>query len=374
MMTTHMNDCEGTTFPDVVRVASAPGEARLVVINLRGAMDGLDAVQPYGDPMLRALRGDALSVGPEGGAIDLDGFFALHPALGPIMPLWQAGELAFVHAVSTPYRDHRSHFDGQDLLEMGSERSDHPDLVGRTGFLNRLVGCIPNARMQLAWAVGLTRPLMAHGPAPFGAWSPALTAGLTQPDIALMRRIYEQDGSLLQALEDAAATAQSLPGLANVKSDAAFVAKQLAGEGRIATFSIEGWDTHAGQAATIAQRFKLLTQAILTLKAQLGKAWTQTVVVAVTEFGRAARVNGSGGTDHGTGGLAVLAGGAVKGGKVYGRWPGLSDLYADRDLMPTADVRDYLASICHAHLGVEAALVTQVVFPGTTIAPAVAGA
>ena len=142
--------CEGGLGDDLVHVATAPGEARLVVINLRGAMDGLDAVQPYGDPALRALRGPDLSVGPEGGAFDLDGFFALHQDLGDLLPLWQAGELAFAHAIATPYRDKRSHFDGQDLLATGSANRDRPDLDDRSGFLNRLVACIPGATLQLA--------------------------------------------------------------------------------------------------------------------------------------------------------------------------------------------------------------------------------
>ena len=360
--------CEGGLGDDLVHVAATPGEARLVVINLRGAMDGLDAVQPYGDPALRALRGPDLSVGPEGGAFDLDGFFALHPALETLMPLWRAGQLSFIHAVSTPYRDKRSHFDGQDLLATGSANHDRPDLSNRSGFLNRLVSCIPGATLQLAWSSGAMRPLIANGPAPFSNWSPTTELGLTEADIGLLRHVYGADPGFARALESAVLSAAAQGGKTAARSDAAFVARQLGAEARIATFSIDGWDTHAGQAGIIASRFRQLAQAILTLRDGLGPVWDKTVVVVVTEFGRTARANGTGGTDHGTGGVAFLAGGAVRGGKVHGRWPGLTDLYAGRDLMPTADVRDYLAAICHAHLGVPADLLSNFVFPGASVA------
>ena len=360
--------CEGGLGDDLVHVATAPGEARLVVINLRGAMDGLDAVQPYGDPALRALRGPDLSVGPEGGAFDLDGFFALHPALETLMPLWRGGQLSFIHAVSTPYRDKRSHFDGQDLLATGSANRDRPDLDDRTGFLNRLVACIPGATLQLAWSSGAMRPLIANGPAPFSNWSPTTQLGLTEADIGLLRHVYGADSGFALALESAVLSEAAQGGKTAARSDAAFVARQLVAEARIATFSIDGWDTHAGQAGIIAGRFRQLAQAILTLRDGLGPVWDKTVVVVVTEFGRTARANGTGGTDHGTGGVAFLAGGAVRGGKVHGRWPGLTDLYAGRDLMPTADVRDYLAAICHAHLGVPADLLSNFVFPGASVA------
>ena len=142
---TDIHDCEGRHQQDPVRLISTPGQRRMVVLILRGAMDGLDAIQPYGDPMLRKLRRD-ISTGPENGALDLDGFYALHPRLQPLMPLWQKGELAFAHAVSTPYRDKRSHFDGQDVLEAGTG-NDLPVDRRIGGWLNRMLQALPGVEV-----------------------------------------------------------------------------------------------------------------------------------------------------------------------------------------------------------------------------------
>lgn len=150
-----------------VSFAAAPWEQRLVVIILRGGMDALDVVQPYGDPDYAALR-KSLSGGPGAGAADLDGFFALHPGLAPLLPLWQRGELGFVQAVSTPYRDRRSHFDGQDLLEAGTAA------LGRAegGWLNRMLQQMPGVEARTAFAIGQERMLMLEGAAPVSHWAP----------------------------------------------------------------------------------------------------------------------------------------------------------------------------------------------------------
>lgn len=155
LKSTALIGCSAAAHPllNSIAFASAPGENRLVVIILRGAMDGLDVFQPYGDPALRQLR-RSLSLGPDQGALDLDGYFALHPALADLMPLWRAGELAFAPAVSTPYRDKRSHFDGQDMLEAGTG-TDLDLRQQRDGWLNRLLQHMPDARSQTAYSVGL---------------------------------------------------------------------------------------------------------------------------------------------------------------------------------------------------------------------------
>ncbi|WP_371931230.1 DUF1501 domain-containing protein [Nioella sp. MMSF_3534] len=184
-----------------IAFASAPTDNRLVVIILRGAMDGLDLVQPYGDPDFSGYRPD-FAIGPAAGAQDLDGFFALHPGLGDLMPLWQAGELGFAHAVSTPYRNQRSHFDGQDLLEAGTGA----ETVGRSyedGWLNRLVQTLPGATRETALAVGREEALILRGAAPSVAWSPASRLGLTPATADLLGMLYHDDPLFREAFEDA---------------------------------------------------------------------------------------------------------------------------------------------------------------------------
>ncbi len=351
--------------------AAAPWEARLVVIILRGAMDGLDAVQPYGDPLLAGYRPN-LPVGPEHGARDLDGFFAMHPALGPLWPLWQAGELGFVHAVSTPYRDKRSHFDGQDLLEAGTAAIG---AGARGGWLNRFLQVMPGVEGETAFAVGRDEMRVLDGTAPAMHWSPDVDVTLTPETEALLTHLYARDPLFAPAAAEGMALAKvvdrtELPPLPDGQGRrdplAAFAADRLRGETRIAAYSLNGWDTHQGQAGGLKRSLGELSRSILTLRDELGGIWSKTAVLAMTEFGRTARENGSRGTDHGTGGAMLLAGGALRGGRVYGRWPGLdeADLYAGRDLMPTADVRAYAAWAMRGLYGIGRDVLEDSVFPG----------
>ncbi|HOZ31703.1 MAG TPA: DUF1501 domain-containing protein, partial [Tabrizicola sp.] len=302
--------CSAAAHPlmTAVTLAATPGENRLVVIILRGAMDGLDVVQPRGDRALVAARPGMMA-----GASDLDGFFALHDGLSGLKPLWQAGELAFVHATSTPYRDKRSHFDGQDLLEAGTG-SDLAPAAQRDGWLNRLLTVLPGAQSETAWAVGREMLPVLAGAAPVQAWSPDQDLALSAPAQALLTHVYEGDPLFLQA----SGTAFGLAGMEDTGGrDAdllsAFVAERLRAEARIASFSLTGWDTHKAQERAILRPLDQLQRAVLGLKAGLGgDVWGKTVVLAMTEFGRTVRQNGSGGTDHGTGGAMLVAGGAVK--------------------------------------------------------------
>ncbi len=350
--------------------AAAPWEPRLVVIILRGAMDGLDAVQPYGDPLLADYR-SSLAVGPENGALDLDGFFAMHGRLSPLWPLWQRGELGFVHAISTPYRDKRSHFDGQDLLEAGTAD------VGagpRGGWLNRFLHAMPGVEAETAYAVGKDEMRVLAGLAPARRWSPDVDVELTPETEQLLARIYARDPlfspAAVEGMELAAVTDRSnlppLPGGDRRDPLAAFAADRLRGETRIAAYSLNGWDTHQGQARGLGRALDALGRSILTLQDELGGLWAKTAVLAMTEFGRTARENGTKGTDHGTGGAMLLAGGALRGGRVYGRWPGLAeaDLYDRRDLMPTADVRAYAAWAMRGLYGIDRGVLERTVFPG----------
>jgi uncharacterized protein (DUF1501 family) len=356
--------CSAAAHPwlTTLTLAATPGENRLVVIILRGAMDGLDVVQPRGDMGLATARPNLLSA-----AIDLDGFFALHDGLADLMPLWQAGELAFVHATSTPYRDKRSHFDGQDLLEAGTG-ADLPPAVQRDGWLNRLLTVLPGAGSETAWAVGREAMPILSGAAEARNWAPDQDIAVSAPARSLLEQVYAGD-PLFHA---ASATAFDLAGMAegegqDVDLIAGFVAERLRGPARIAAFSLTGWDTHKGQARAIRRPLGQLQQAILRLRDAVGPdVWAKTAVMAMTEFGRTVQVNGSGGTDHGTGGAMLVAGGAVRGGKVYGVWPGLGEAerYDRRDLMPTSDVRDWAAQALQGLFGLNRGVLESTVFPG----------
>jgi uncharacterized protein (DUF1501 family) len=348
-------------FVTPVTLASAPGDARLVVIILRGAMDGLDVVRPVGDPDFARHR----PLQDQSAGHDLNGFFSLHPALDGLMPLWRAGELSFAHATSTPYRNKRSHFDGQDILETGGTD------VGQEGWLNRALSKLPNATSETAFAVGRENLMLLSGPQHYSAWSPDSDLNLSPQAQLLLSKVYEQD----PLFQNAAARAMELADLTDnpmsprragrAKPLAEFAAGRLKDQSRIAAFSINGWDTHANQHNSLPRALGELSTAITTLKSELGPIWTQTAVLCLTEFGRTVRENGSRGTDHGTGGAAIFAGGALKGGCVLGEWPGLreGDLYEKRDLMPTSDVRTYAAWALHMLFPLAKSDLQTLVFP-----------
>ncbi len=374
-----------------ISFAAVPGENRLVVIILRGGMDGLAVVQPVGDPDFARLRGAPVP-GDAGPPADLDGFYALHPALRPLLPLWQQGQLGFVQAVSTPYRDKRSHFDGQDLLEAGL--SDLSQGLSRDGWLNRLLQHLPGVEAETAYAIGRESMAVLNGPVPVSRWSPDVDLALSPQALRLAELVMKDDPvfdaamSRAVALADNDGDAVAVSGgmdemMSMIKSDraasrgsaaesriASFAAQRLKGEARIASFSINGWDTHDAQDRSLGKALGRLSDTILTLRDEMGApVWARTTVVAMTEFGRTARMNGTRGTDHGTGGLMVLAGGAVRGGKVHGDWPGLSDsaLYQGRDLMPTRDVRAHAGWLLSGLFGLDRSLIESVVFPGAEL-------
>ena len=360
--------------------ADAGGERRFVVIILRGALDGMSAVVPYGDPALADLRAKLVPPAPgqPGGMGDLGGFYGLHPALVRTLAMYRAGEFLPVHAVAGPWRV-RSHFEAQDDLESGADhRLD-------SGWLNRVAAVLPVSgpapAAGAAMAIGVDMPLLLRGTARVGGWAPA-GFGPVAPDLydraaALAGRDPVIGPALREGLRelgftDAALGAQGHP--ARGKRDHGFAA--LAGAAgtllarpdgpRLAALEIEGWDTHVGQVPRLRFMLSTLDAGLAALKASLGAEWRRTVVLAMTEFGRTARINGTGGTDHGTATVAFLAGGAVAGGRVVADWPGLGGgrLFQNRDLAPTTDLRAVAKGVLAGHLGLgPAALAT--VFPGS---------
>lgn len=379
-----------------VTLASAPWQNRLVVIVLRGGLDGLDAVRPVGAPEFAALRAPLLQ-GAVPDETDLDGFFALHPALMPLMPLWRAGEMGFAHAVSTPYRDQRSHFDGQDLLEAGTQALARGGV--RDGWLNRLLQSVPGVEATTAYAIGRSDMVLTRGEAEFANWSPEAALPLSPQAERLIDLVMHDDPLFRDATREAVALSQASlaaetgrggqpedsAGMMQAMADsmsaagrgggieeiARFAAGRLRQETRIAAFSLGGFDTHAAQGRGLARALADLAAAILALREGLGPVWERTAVMAMTEFGRTARANGTGGTDHGTAGAMLFFGGALRGGRVVADWPGLAeaDLYAGRDLMPTRDLRALAGWVMRPLFGLEAGLIERTVFPGIEMGP-----
>ena len=368
--------CSAAAAPLVTPVvfAAAPVDTRLVVIILRGAMDGLDVVQPYGDPDLSRWR-QRLAIGPQNGALDLDGFYALHPALSKLKPLWDAGDLGLVHAVSTPYRNKRSHFDGQDFLENGGGRVDGQTTSSDDGWINRLLPLMGGTTAKTAFSVGRARMQLVSGPAQTSSWSPNADLDLSDQAKLLLELIYANDPLFLNAASAAADLSQTMGNSMNARQAgraealASFAADRLNEETRIAAFSLSGFDTHRNQRASLTPALSEVQTAILTLRRRLGRNWDKTAVLAITEFGRTVAENGTVGTDHGTGGAMIMAGGAIAGGKVRGRWPGLdeADLFDRRDLMPTDDLRRFAAWTIRDLFGVRASDVAAAVFPGVEL-------
>jgi uncharacterized protein (DUF1501 family) len=355
-------------------LAAVPGsERRLVFVFLRGGLDGLSAVPAYGDPDFVAIRGE-LAIAPPGtagGALKLDDFFGLSPYLGEMHKLYEARELAVLHAVASPYRE-RSHFDGQNLLENGTVKPFGRD----AGWLSV---ALAEAAGASGVALGPSIPLLLRGPASVTSWSPS---ALPTPDPDLLERLaqlYRDDPLLAKPLaaarraqgmmegNDARAMgggAQSVTALA--KAAGTFLAKP---DGpRVATIDFGGWDSHAnqiGEYSPLTRNLRLLDRAVTTLKSSLGPVWKHTAVLIVTEFGRTVAINGSRGTDHGTAGAAFVAGGVVRGGRVIADWPGLSDraLHEGRDLRPTLDLRALLKAALVAQLGLGETPLETKVFP-----------
>jgi len=364
-------------------------DPRLVTVLLRGALDGLATVAPVGDPDYASLHG-AIALTRDGphAAPMLDSFFALHPSMPEFARMYANKQAAVVHAVSTPYRD-RSHFDGQDVLESGFAG---PGRV-QSGWLNRALQGLPQGeRVAGALAVGPTTPLVLRGSAPTVGWAPV---ALPQADDDTAMRLIElykhRDVALATSLSQGIALDRQAQGddmkarpgggaPAQMRQVARGAAKLMAADDgpRIAALAFDGWDTHANEGGPVGRLAGLLSGldgALAEFESGLGPHWRDTVIVVATEFGRTARINGTEGTDHGTGTIALLAGGAVKGGRVIADWPSLKAgrLYEGRDLAPTTDLRAVIKGVLADHLGISDRVLAEAVFPDSAMAKPMKG-
>ena len=420
----------GSLLTSRLAFAAGGGDARFVFIILRGALDGLTAVPPIGDPAYAGLRGEIAvgSPGTDAGAVRLDATFGLHPSLAFMAEAWQARQLTVLHAIASPYRE-RSHFDGQDVLESGHTRAH----ASESGWLNRALVAVPSGaaatqaasamsaakRRGVGVALGANIPLVMRGSAEVASWSPSRLSVLDDDTLQRVADLYAQDPVLARRLAEALSTdaiaqsAQKTPapqpaepsvvagGDSRDKNDETVAqrverARQQYGKQyaetvraaanflkrddgpRVAVFDTTGWDTHAnegGGKGQLAARLGALDGGLRVLRDSLGPIWNHTAVLIATEFGRTAAINGTRGTDHGTGAAAFLLGGAVRGGKVLADWPGLSagSLYEGRDLKPTTDMRSVMKSLMRDHLAVPRRHIDAQVFPDSAAAPYIQG-
>lgn len=381
---------------------------KLVVVICRGGLDGLSLSPPVGDPDYAGLRG-SIAIPPFGaadGALKLDDTFGLHPALDKVHAMALAGEARIAPAIATPDRE-RSHFEAQDVLESGAAKVYSTS----SGWLNRALAAMgPQTR---AISVGPTAPLVLRGPREAASWSPGGMAERDHRLPAILQDLYAHDPLLGPALAEGLATeamaktaladanaasaaieaaetpstmmggaapAKPNQGLVQVGKIGATLAGFMAQPGgfQIAAVSIDNFDTHANQGGAkgqLATRLAYLDAFADGLKSGLGASWRDSVVVMATEFGRTARVNGTGGTDHGTASTALVLGGALKRGGIVGDWPGLrqANLYENRDTYPTLDMRALFKGVLRDHLGIERVALDTKVFPGSAGVAPVAG-
>jgi uncharacterized protein (DUF1501 family) len=384
-----------------VLFARTGGAARLVVVVLRGALDGLAAVPPHGDSDYRDLHRELAipAPGAPDGALPLDGTFGLHPSLGFLHERFLGGELIVFQAVASPYRE-RSHFDGQNVLENGLTQP----IGSADGWLNRALQSLPTrfaAQRERAVAISQNVPLILRGGEPVLSKSPLATPDVDEDLLARLADLYSKDdwfsarlraGVQGEQLADdvrgiAALPVPPAPGMTGKPRAAAqlirvarMAASMIGSDGgpQVAVIEATGWDTHANQGGSrggLAQRLAGLDDALRALSDGMGSLWPQTAVLVVTEFGRTASVNGTRGTDHGTGGCAFLAGGAVQGGRVIADWPGLTRkaLLDGRDVRPTLDLRSVFKAVLADHVRIEPQALAARVFPSSQDAPPLPG-
>lgn len=364
--------------PAKLALAASSSDAespRLVVVMLRGALDGLAAVPALGDPAWAALRGQEAPLPNTQPPRPLDGtLFAMHPALDTLHRWWGERQLLVLHAIASPYRE-RSHFDAQQLLESGGERP----FALQTGWLGRAL----HASGKPAVALSPAMPVALRGSEQASTWTPSRRGADDADTLARIARLYGDDRQLAEAWSKALVqqgmareAGMAEMGAGGNANGFAALARQagsfLSAErgSRVAWLETGGWDTHSQQANRLQRQLASLDEGLAALRESLGAHWARTTVLVMTEFGRTAVLNGSGGTDHGSGGVALLAGGAVAGGRVLSDWPGLApnQLLDGRDLRPTQDIRHVIGAVLQRQFGLSMAQLQAGVLPGAASA------
>jgi uncharacterized protein (DUF1501 family) len=363
-----------------VSVRAADTDRRFVLIFLRGAMDGLSVVVPYGDRNLATLRPALVPPDPgrPEGLLDLGGFWGLHPALRTMHALYAANHLLPIQCVAGPNRS-RSHFEAQDMMEIGAETRM------TSGWLNRITALLPAATScDTAFTMANRLPLILHGPAPVTPWDPfhvrpPVSTGFYENIVAMHASDLPVGPELADGLRERHYVDKVMAGLTYDGVSFGFprvaraTARLLAAPDgpRLAELDLDGWDTHTNQPSRLTHALRNLDEGVAELRVGLASVWDKTTILAMTEFGRTVRVNGDTGTDHGTATAAFMLGGAVNGGHVLADWPGVGrgKLFEDRDLQPTLDIRAVAKGALGPHFGISAAGLATVFPDSDAIAP-----
>lgn len=361
--------------------AKVPGSGKLVFVLLRGGVDGLAALVPGGDRDYESIRGRMAYKAAD--LIALDDGFALAPGLSPLADFWARGELVALQAMAIPYRT-RSHFDGQAVLETGLDKP----AGASDGWLNRLLQVMGGETSAIAVAAGLPRSL--SGPAPVLTWSPTQLGVLGDEYVERLHLLYREDPRLLDRFEAALQLGETAgdmmegerrtgrdftPGVRETGIFQATANLLSVPDGpNIAAVEFGGWDTHANQGMADGQldrRLGGLAQGLAAFRAAMGDMWDDTTVVVMTEFGRTAQPNGTGGTDHGTAGAGFVLGPNLARSQVLTDWPGLAkrELYEGRDLRPTLDTRAVLKAVVTGVFDLTAAQAERIFPDSSAIRP-----
>ncbi|MDN3645780.1 DUF1501 domain-containing protein [Pontixanthobacter aestiaquae] len=351
-------------------VAQTATSKRLLFILQRGAADGLATLAPVADPQFNALRG-ALAEDYDGVGLS-GGLFALHPSYENVGALYSQKQALFVQAVASSYRE-RSHFEGQNVIESGGATA----YSVRDGWLNRLLGLIPEQDIR-ALALSPSIPLAMQGAQSMSSYAPTALPGADKDLMARVGRIYESDpelGALFAEAQKTRAMAgdTQMRNLRDAEKVGGLAASLMIGAGAASVMMIEsnGWDSHAGQRGQFSRQARQLDALLGAYQQSMAAEWNDTLVIVATEFGRTVKLNGTNGSDHGTGSAAMLLGGAVAGGKVIADWPGLrqNDLFEGRDLNPTNALEAVLAGAVAGHFGLDPELAMRTLFPARSASP-----
>jgi len=354
-----------TTSRPVFASPTSANNRKLVLVILRGALDGLSALQPN-DKALERYRLDLFSQN----TLSVNSDFGLHASLKNVHEFYQSGDAALIPAIAGPWRE-RSHFLAQDLLESGSISNPLKE-----GWLNRALQVSPVPLSAVS--IGSATPLIMRGKVATESWSPPILPEADEDTIARLLDLYKGDDVLGLALSSAVSFNPSdmMGGKGRRNSDLA----HLTAAGRllsaetgpdIAVVSLTGWDTHNNQAGLLSRKLEQLDTGLKALKDSLGPVWDETMVAVVTEFGRTVRQNGTRGTDHGTGSVAFVMGGRVKGRRMIGDWPGLStrQLFENRDLYPANDLTSLFKGMMIDQFGFSVSDLNTKIFPDSAVRP-----